>query len=170
MTKRPQSKLATKSATGTRHRARSRRQEIYGIGHHHRVHGSRAKIELFDAQEHLALEIGRTQLARDELAIQYLPRGRDRELHHDLALESRVFAQGAGIERVNRTFVAVEDELDVLDRARRLAGPAAAQRASAARATAPIAADDPLDHRGGAAREPAAAGIAAQGRGIDPAA
>src|SRR5712671_1739957 len=129
----------------------SRRQEIYGIGHHHCVHGSRAKIKLLDAQEHLALEIGRTQLARDELAIQYLPRWRDRELHHDLALESRVFAQGAVIERVNRTFVAVEDELDVLDRARRLAAPAAAQRASAARATAPIAADDPLHHRGGTA-------------------
>src|SRR6266852_2512617 len=151
-------------------RTHSRRQEIYGIGHHHRVHGSRAKIELLDAQEHLALEIRRTQLARDELAIQYLPRGRDRELHHDLALESRVFAQGAIVERVDRTLVAVEDELDVLDRARCLAAPAAAQRTSAARATAPIAADDPLDHRGGTTREPAAAGIATQGRGIDPAA
>src|SRR6266850_5722743 len=121
MTKRSQSKRVTKSGTGTRHRAGSRRQEVYGIGHYHRVHGFRAKVELFDAQQHLALEIGRTQLARDELALQYLPRGRDRELHHDLALESRVFAQRAIIERVNRTFVAVEDQLDILDRARRLA-------------------------------------------------
>src|SRR5260221_12141407 len=148
----------------------SRRQEIYGIGHHHRVHGSRAKIELLDAQEHLALEIRRAQLARDELAIQHLPRWRDRELHHDLALESRVLAQRAVIERVDRTFVAVEDQLDVLDRARRLAAPPAAQRASAAPPSAAIAADDPLDHRGGTTRESAAAGIAAHGRGIDPAA
>src|SRR5258707_1565272 len=148
----------------------SRGQEIYRIGHHHRVHCSRAEIELFDAQEHLALEIGRAQLARDELAVQYLPRGRDRELHNDLALESRVLAQRAVIERVDRTLVAIEDQLDVLDRARRLAAPAAPQRASAARAPASIAADDPLDHRGGTTRESAAAGIAAQGRGIDPAA
>src|ERR1700704_183353 len=108
-----------------RRATRSRGQKIYGIGHHHCVHGFGAKIELFDAQEHLALEIRRAQLARDELAVQYLPRGRDRELHHDLALESRVLAERAVIERVNRTFVAVEDELDVLDRARRLAAPAA---------------------------------------------
>src|SRR5258708_9023255 len=149
-------------------RTHSRRQEIYGIGHHHCVHGSRAKIELLDAQEHLALEIRRTQLARDELAVQYLPRGRDRELHHDLALESRVFAQGAIVERVDRTLVAVEDELDVLDRARCLAAPAAAQRAPAARATAPIPPDDPLDHPGGTTPEPAAAAIPTHRRRIIP--
>src|SRR5258708_28140957 len=104
----------------------SRRQEIYGIGHHHCVHGFRAEIELLDAQEHLALEIRRTRLARDELAIQYLPRGRDRELHHDLALESRVLAQRPGIEHVEPTLVSVEDELYVLAPARCLAAPAAA--------------------------------------------
>jgi len=42
----------------------------------HRVHGFRAKVELFDAQEHLALEIGRTQLARDSCSPIPAPRAR----------------------------------------------------------------------------------------------
>src|SRR2546428_10791261 len=45
--------------------------------------------------------------------------------------------------------------------------PAAARRAPTPGAPAPLAADDPLDHGGGTAREPTAAGIATQGPGID---
>src|SRR5260221_10164446 len=56
------------------------------------------------------------------------------------------------------------------DGGRPLPPPPAPQRPPPPPPPASIAADDPLDHRGGTTRESAAAGIAAQGRGIDPAA
>src|SRR5262245_37948823 len=145
-------------------------QEVYGIRYHHRVHGSRPEIELLDAHQQLALEIRRAQLARDELAVQHLPRGRDGQLHHDLALERGIVSQGAVVEHVDRALVAVEDELDVLYRSRSFPASSAANCPAAARPAAAVPAHDPFDHRGGATRESPATGVPAERRGVDSAA
>ena len=57
---------------------------------------------------------------------QDVARGRDRHLEHHLALQSRVVAQRAAVERVDRRLVAIEDELDLLAGTRALATLAAA--------------------------------------------
>src|SRR6185437_14343561 len=60
-------------------------------------------------------------LARDHTAHGHFAVRRDGELEHQLSLQLRVVAQRARIEAVDTTLVAIEDQLDLLARARGLA-------------------------------------------------
>src|SRR6185369_15850508 len=76
------------------------------------------------------------ELARDDAQVGDRARRRDRELQDDLALQARLVAQRAVVDRVDRALVALEDETHVLDRARCLAAVALGRRPAGATATA----------------------------------
>ena len=138
-----------------------------------------------DSREQLALELRRLQLSRHDAAIEHAARRRDLQLEHDLALQRRIFAQRAVVDRVDGALVALEDKLDLFDRARCLAARAAVQIAAAAgacpvalaaahtaaaRAAAAATTGHAFDQRRRATCQSAAAGVAAVGRGVDSAA
>ena len=132
----------------------------------------------------LLFELGCLQLGRDDAAADDFARRRDLQLDDHLALQARLFAQRPVVEGVDRALVALEDQLDLLDRARGLAAAALLQRtadtvaaaagAAAARSAAAVAATtaatgDAFDQCGRAAGKAAATGVAAVGRGVDAA-
>jgi hypothetical protein len=147
-----------------------------------------AEIELPDACQQLAFQFVGLQVAGHDAAVHHLAAGRDLQLQHHLALQRRVVAQRAVVQRMDRALVAVEDQLDVLDRARRPGGRTAAARPGCARAAgrgtactghahaattgpAAAAATGHAGHqRGGAPCQPAAAAVAAEGGAADAAA
>src|SRR5262245_63240091 len=153
-----------------------RRQEVDGPGAGHHIDVLGPEVELLDAGEELAFEFGRFQLARDDAQIDHLPRGGDLQLQHHLALERRIVAQRTVVDRVDRTLVALEHELDLLDRARGLAAGTALQRAplagtasatpTASPTPAPPPTRHPLPQRPGPARHPPPPPVSALARRI----
>src|SRR4029077_5684373 len=89
------------------------------------------KTEQPHQRDDLALELRVLQLARDHAAHGHFAGRRDGELEHQFPLQLRVVAQCARIEAVNASLVAVEDQLDLLTRARGLAAAAAGGGATA---------------------------------------
>src|SRR5690606_36158870 len=147
--------------------AASAREEVDRLRRRDRLDVLRLELEQYHALHELLLEIRIAELGGDDLASRHASVRRDRQAQDELALERRVLAQRSAVERIDRTLVAVEDALDLVPAARRPIGRArGGRRAARGRERR----DRALDLRRRAAREPAAAGVAAQCRGVDAAA
>src|SRR3569832_2005989 len=139
-------------------------QEVDGPGEYGGIDGLGAELEEFDARDELAhlvlvVEFGRYHFAGGDGA-----RRRDGEFQHHLALQRGVGAQRALIERVDRPFVAVDHDVDLLEAATRLAC------ALGAAALIFFFEQRALYHRGVARGEAGGARIAAESRDVDAAA
>ncbi len=82
------------------------------------------EVEQLHERNNLVLELRIVQLGRDDLTPRHLAVRRDRKFQHQLALQLRVAARRAIVERVDRTLVTVEYRGDLFRRAGRLAAAA----------------------------------------------
>src|SRR5690606_9449426 len=97
-----------------RREAQSAREEVDRLRRRDRLDVPRLELEQHHALHELLLEVRIAELRGHDLAGRHASVRRDREAEHDLALERRVLAQCAIVERIDRALVAVEDALDLL--------------------------------------------------------
>src|SRR5690348_10067645 len=107
------------------------REELDRLRGRDRFDVARLELEQQHALHELALEIRIAELGRDHLAGSYTAVGCNRETQDDPALQRRVLAQRAVVQRVDRAFVLIEHALDLLTAARALPALAAALRRAA---------------------------------------
>src|SRR3954470_7403511 len=98
-----------------------RGEEIYRLADGEWFDVGRLEADQAHARHDLLLELRIVELARDHATHGDLACRRDGEFQHQLALQLRLVAQRAAIERIQRALVAIEDDLDFLARTRRLA-------------------------------------------------
>src|SRR5215471_15673519 len=107
------------------------REEVDRLGGSDGVDVLGIETEQAHQRDDLALELGVLELARDYAAHGDLAARGDGELQHQFPLQLGVVTQRTGIQAVDASLVAIEDQLDLLARAGGLA--AAAARGGSAR-------------------------------------
>ena len=103
---------ATPPASERKNFAALGREEFYRLSRHQRFYVTSFEAEALDTGDDAPLELGIAKLAGQHLRFLHLTRRRDGQLHHQLALQSRVVAQGTVVQGIERTFVAIEHEFD----------------------------------------------------------
>src|SRR5262245_50531955 len=106
------------------------REEVDRLAHGEWFDVRRLEAELPHARHDFLLELGIVELTRNHAHVGDLTRGFDPELEHEFALQLRLVAQRTAIDVVQRTLVAIEEQLDFLARTRGLAARARALHAA----------------------------------------
>src|SRR6202042_2417554 len=106
------------------------REEINRFGGGDAVDILGIEVEQAHQRHDLGLELRILELAGNDATHGHFACRGNGELEHQLALQFGVVAQRARIETVDAALVAVEDQLDLLARARRLAAAAAGRRSA----------------------------------------